>query len=259
MAVMSYQYDDAFFDFVDAGAARSAKAFLEPVARQLFADTARPAAVADFGCGRGAWVRQWLDLGVPEVFGVDGDYVPREKLLIPGDRFIAADLSRPCDIGKRFDVVQCLEVAEHIAPECSGTLVDNLVRHGDIVIFSAAPPGQGGEHHVNERPYSFWQSQFAAHGYHLYDAIRPLVGGRADIEPWYRYNTFVFATAAGAKRLSAGARATLVTSGDDIATFAPLGWRVRCFLIARLPFPLTDAMARLKHRLRNGLSTHARV
>jgi hypothetical protein len=254
---MQYQYDDAFFDFVDASAGRSAKVFVESTGRHLFEEAARPAAVADFGCGRGAWARQWLDLGVPEVCGVDGDYVPREKLLISQDRFLGADLSRPVDIGRRFDLVQCLEVAEHIDPDCTGTLVDNLVRHADIVIFSAATPGQGGQHHVNERPHSFWRSQFAARGYRMYDAIRPIIRGMTDIEPWYRYNTFVFATDAGARRLSSEARAALITSGDVIPTLAPLGWRIRCFLVAQLPGPATDAMARLKHRLMNGIARQA--
>jgi hypothetical protein len=34
-----------------------------------------------------------------------------------------------------------------------------------MVLFSAAPPGQGGEHHVNERTYEFWRGLFARHGY----------------------------------------------------------------------------------------------
>lgn len=254
---MLYRYDDAFFDFVDASAGRSARVFVEMTGRHLFEEGGRPVAVADFGCGRGAWVQQWLSLGVPEVLGVDGEYVPCEKLLISKDRFIGADLSKPFDLGRRFDLVQCLEVAEHIAPECTDTLLDNLVRHADIVMFSAATPGQGGEHHVNERPHSFWRSKFAARGYRMYDAIRPIIGGKTDIEPWYRYNTFVFATAAGARSLSSEARAALIPSEEAIPAFAPLGWRIRCFLIAQLPVPATNAMARMKHRLMNGVSRQA--
>ena len=256
---MSYQYDDAFFDFVDASAGRSARVFVELTGTHLFEEASRPAAVADFGCGRGAWVRQWLNLGVPEVLGVDGEYVPREKLLISTNRFLSADLSKPFDIGRRFDLVQCLEVAEHIAPECADTLVGNLVQHADVVIFSAATPGQGGEHHVNERPHSFWRQQFGARGYGMYDAIRPVIGDRAEIEPWYRYNTFVFANAAGAGRLSSAARTALISPEEAIPTFAPLGWRIRCFLIAQLPVPAADAVARLKHRLLNGISRQART
>jgi SAM-dependent methyltransferase len=248
--IAPYRYDDAFMDFVDASASRSAKAFLESAGKGLFTATGHPAAVADFGCGRGAWLRQWLNLGLTDVIGVDGEYIAGETLLIPRERFVGADLSRPLDVGRRFDLVQCLEVAEHIAPECAGTLVRSLVRHGDLVMFSAATPGQGGEHHVNERPYSFWRALFAARGYDMYDAIRPLVRLRADIEPWYRYNTFVFATAKGAERLSPEARATLVRS-ESVATVAPPGWRMRCFMLARIPVPVMDVLARIKHRLLN--------
>ena len=42
--------------------------------------------------------------------------------------------------------------------------VDNLVRHGDVILFSAAVPHQGGEHHVNEQPPEYWRELFARPG-----------------------------------------------------------------------------------------------
>jgi len=60
------------------------------------------------------------------------------------------------------------------------------------VLFSAAPPGQGGEYHVNERPYAYWRKLFHERDYVMFDAIRPSVSGRADVAYWYRFNTFLY-------------------------------------------------------------------
>jgi hypothetical protein len=79
---------------------------------------------------------------------VDGDDVPRGALAIPAAAFWAIEISQPFDLGRRFDLLQCLEVAEHLPEMHSDTLIDNLCRHGDLIMFSAAIPGQGGDFHV---------------------------------------------------------------------------------------------------------------
>lgn len=247
---MSYEYDSEFFDFVDASAGRSARRFIELVEQNVF--TARRVAdVIDVGCGRGVWAAEWRRRGATRVFGVDGDYVSRDTLLIPRECFLAADLSKPFNADARFELVQCLEVAEHIAPEAADTLIDGLVRHGDVIVFSAAVPGQGGEHHVNERPYAYWRDMFLARSYEMYDAIRPLLRNELDVEPWYRYNTFVYANRTGAERLSAQARARQVTATQTVPDITPLAWRLRCRAVSLLPPGIANLAARTKHRLIN--------
>lgn len=247
---MSHEYDSEFFDFVDASAGKSARRFIELVEQNVFG-ARRVADVIDVGCGRGAWAAEWRRRGATRVLGVDGEYVSRDTLLIPRECFLAADLSRPFTANARFELVQCLEVAEHIAPEAADTLIDGLVRHGDVVVFSAAVPGQGGEHHVNERAYAYWRDLFLARGYHMYDAIRPLLRNELDVEPWYRYNAFVYANTTGAERLSAQARARLLTATQAVPDIAPLAWRLRCLAISLLPAGIANLAARTKHRLIN--------
>ena len=247
---MSYEYDGEFLDFVDASAGRSARRVIELVAAKVFA-AGGVASVIDVGCGRGVWAAEWLRRGATRVLGVDGDYVPRDTLLIPRECFLAADLSKPFDAGARFELVQCLEVAEHIAPDAAEILIDALVRHGDLIVFSAAVPGQGGEHHVNERAYAYWRDLFVAREYQLYDAIRPLLRKELDVEPWYRYNTFVYANRTGAERLAAQARTCLLTATRAVPNIAPLAWRLRCRAISVLPPEVANLGARLKHRLVN--------
>jgi SAM-dependent methyltransferase len=254
---MSYEYDGEFFNFVNASAGKSARRFIEVVEQNVFAGRC-VASVIDVGCGRGVWAAEWRRRGVLHVLGIDGDYVSRDTLLIPRDSFLAADLSKPFDVNTRFELVQCLEVAEHIAPAAADTLIDSLTRHGDVIIFSAAVPGQGGEHHVNEREYAYWRSMFGARGYQMYDAIRPLLGSEVEVEPWYRYNTFVYANATGAERLSAQAQTRLLTPTQPVPNIAPLAWRFRCYLISLLPSGITNVAARMKHRLANRVGPERR-
>lgn len=238
-----HRYGGAFFDYVDASSGRSASALL---ARLDLGFT--PTSVLDVGCGRGAWLEAWKARGVARVMGLDGDYVDRGALRISPEEFRPTDLERPFDLGQRFDLVQCLEVAEHLPAEAADGLVASLVRHGDVVLFSAAPPGQGGEHHVNEQPIPYWIERFAAHGFHPYDCVRPVIRGVREIEPWYRYNALVFADGAGASRLGPAAVATRLRTGEPPAEYAPLAWRLRRGGLRALPRPLVEALARLRHR-----------
>lgn len=143
---MTIPYDKAFFDSQSDGAQASAAAVVPLVKRLL-----SPNSVLDVGCGPGTWVARWITEGVTDAIGVDGDYVDRSSLRIPAGQFVAADLEDPLHLGRTFDLVQSLEVAEHLDEVHADAFVASLARHGDTVLFSAALPGQGGAHHVNEQ------------------------------------------------------------------------------------------------------------
>jgi len=68
-------------------------------------------------------------------------------------------------------------------------LIKFLADLSDVVLFSAALPGQGGVGHINEQPLSYWRSLFAKHGYVFYDAIRPQLWNDDRVAYWYRQNT----------------------------------------------------------------------
>lgn len=62
-----------------------------------------------------------------------------------------------------FELITCLEVAEHLPEYAADTLCDTIARHlGDQgkLIFSAAPPGQKGVDHVNCQHSTYWRSKF---------------------------------------------------------------------------------------------------
>jgi SAM-dependent methyltransferase len=149
-----------------------------------------PTSLLDVGCGTGTWLRAAVDLGVKEVFGVDGVLVAQERLHVEQDRIKHLDLSMPFDLGRRFDVALCLEVAEHLPEVSSEGLISSIVAHSDSVLFSAACPGQPGQHHVNCQWPAYWQSLFNKRGFVCDDSIRWKIWNDSRVEVWYRQNIF---------------------------------------------------------------------
>lgn len=242
-----YEYPASFYSYQQVGSFASAMAVVP-----LALDHLRPASVLDVGCGAGAWVAAWRHHGVADVVGVDGDYVDASQLLFDPQDFRPLDVASPFRLGRRFGLVQCLEVAEHLPPSASGTLVDNLVAHSPIVLFSAAAPGQGGENHINERPAEDWRSLFQARGYAVFDCFRPWLDGRREVEPWYRYNLFLFVHHQSAAALPEAVRAARVPPGTNLVDVSPRSYRVRKWLLSRLSPVLVTRLARVKHGMLNG-------
>ena len=106
---------------------------------------------------------------------------------------------------------------------------------------------------MNEQPYEYWRNKFAARGYAIFDCARRPVAGLKEIEPWYRFNTFVYANDNGQSRLSESARRTVVEASAPLAIVAPWQWRLRCYLrtLPLAPFVLRLATA-ARRRLRCG-------
>jgi SAM-dependent methyltransferase len=239
----SHSYDSLFYRYQREGACESALRTLP-----LLLNVLSIGSVLDIGCGAGAWLAAYRQLGVPDLLGVDGDYVDRSLLMMDVAHFRAFDIAAPFDLGRRFDIVQCLEVAEHVSPHSSSVLLDNIVRHGNQVLFSAAVPGQGGENHVNERPYAYWRAMFSARGFRLFDFMRGRMSPIPSIEPWYRYNTLFFAHDSIVNRLPYEVLVSRVGEGEPIRDVSPLHYRLRKAALRTLPQPVISGLSILKHR-----------
>ena len=242
-------YSTDFYDYIDAGSRASADA----VAGLILGEIAVKS-LLDIGSGHGAWAAQWMKAGVKDVLAVDGDYVRRDQLAIPADRFVAHDLATPLDLKRQFDLVQSLEVAEHLPGDCAPGFVDNLVRHGDVILFSAAVPHQGGEHHVNEQPPEYWRKLFATRGYQAFDWLRPRLADKRHVKPWYRFNSLIYANAAGRKRLSKSILSAEVPDERPIEIGGDLSWALRRAAVRLIPTslvkPIAMAKASVEARLR---------
>ena len=185
---MDTPYTAAFYEMLQHGSAESARHVLPEVSKVF-----NVSSVIDVGCGNGTWLREFNRLGIESYLGLDGDYIDQKQLLIPADRFRATDLQLPFDFGK-FDLACSLEVGEHLPESAADDFVASLTKAASIVLFSAAIPYQGGNHHINEQWQSWWATKFAARGYLALDFIRPIVRYNQKIEAWYRQNILVYCT-----------------------------------------------------------------
>ena len=242
--MIEHQYGHDFYDYIDAGSRRSARA----VAGLLLPEM-QIASLLDIGAGHGAWAAEWIAAGVKDVKAVDGDYVTVDQLAIPAGNFLAHDLATPLDLKRQFDLVQTLEVAEHLPHAKAELFVDNLVRHGDVILFSAAVPHQGGEHHVNEQPPEYWRAKFAARGYAVYDFIRPGLADKPDVMAWYRFNSYIYANPAGQKRLSKAILATRVADDQPLTIGGDLKWALRRAAVRLIPTALVKPIAMAKAKI----------
>jgi SAM-dependent methyltransferase len=180
-------YGDAFFGELEEAVRSSASVVVPLVCRAL-----EPRSVLDVGCGRGAWLRAFLDEGVTEVLGVDGSHIDPETLLVPRAAFLARDLRQPIQLDHRFDLVVSLEVGEHLEPDLAVAFVRSLAGHASQVLFSAAIPYQSGPGHVNEAWQSTWATLFAEHGFVPLDVIRPVVWNDDRVAYWYAQNIVLY-------------------------------------------------------------------
>lgn len=153
----------------------------------------KPKTVLDLGCGIGTWLNVASSLGISQLKGVDGDYVSKDLLEkhLNLNSFLAADLRLPLTLGRRFDLAICLEVGEHLPESSAMILVNSLITHSDVILFSAAVPGQGGQNHINEQWPDYWAMLFAEHNYVFLDIIRPLIWDNPKVDFWYKQNIFL--------------------------------------------------------------------
>jgi len=242
---VQHAYDSAFMHYADASARHSALT----VSRMLRVPLS-VGSVLDIGCAKGTWLAAWKEAGVVTIYGVDGAYIDQDRLIIPRNAFTPADLAAPLGLGRRFDLVQSLEVAEHIAETSAGQFILNLVNHSNgLVLFSAAPPGQGGEFHVNEQGYDYWRQKFAAHGYEAFDYLRPRIASDKSISFWYRYNIILYVHRDRVGALPPDVMATRVDSSLTIPDLTPVAFRLRKAVVRSLPVSLRHMLARFKARL----------
>lgn len=130
----------------------------------ILIDWYKPKSVLDLGCNTGQWLK-WFRENKVEIVGIDGDNMI-DELQIPRRMFICADLTKDINLNRKFDLVLCLEVAEHLEEQYADILVDTAVRHSDTIFWSSATVGQTGFHHVNEQPLEYWIEKFNERGYY---------------------------------------------------------------------------------------------
>src|SRR6266487_1201038 len=150
-----------------------------------------PQSVVDVGCGPGTFLKVFLDNGIEDILGIDGNWIDKSNLFIPEVYIKEEDLEKKIIINKKFDLVMCLEVAEHLSEKSEDILIDNLTSLGDKIIFSAAVIHQGGQNHLNEQSPVYWAEKFEKKGFVFYDVFRKHFWYNANVNWWYKQNMFL--------------------------------------------------------------------
>jgi hypothetical protein len=181
-------YTKEFYKEQQGGSHQSASIILGIVEKVI-----RPKSIVDVGCGVGYWLKVWMEnYNVQEVLGIEGPYVSERMLKIDPKYVLFQDLKQPINVGKRFDLAMSLEVAEHIPEKHADQFVKSLTGLSDVILFSAAIPGQEGTHHVNEQPPEYWAAKFLENEFVAVDYLRPLIWYNEQIDWWYRQNIMLF-------------------------------------------------------------------
>lgn len=152
-----------------------------------------PKSVVDVGCGLGTWLKVCNELGIEKIHGFEGHHLDVSKLVIAPENISLHDLEKPIEVDKKFDLVISLEVAEHLDFNSSDIFVKSLTELGDVVLFSAAIKGQGGQNHINEQDPNFWRLKFKEYEYDCFDVIRGKIWDNPKVDYWYSQNVFLYA------------------------------------------------------------------
>lgn len=123
----------------------------------------------DVGCGPGGMQEPAQARGL-HWLGIDGDpSLARDDVLIH-DYTIG-----PTWLGfeawafygsVRWDLIWCTEFVEHVEERYIPNFMDTF-SIGRVLFLTAAWPGQGGHHHVNEQPARYWIDLLGLHGWQL--------------------------------------------------------------------------------------------
>jgi 2-polyprenyl-3-methyl-5-hydroxy-6-metoxy-1,4-benzoquinol methylase len=180
------KYTEGYYSEISGGSTRSRDAIFKILQKHHSFKS-----VIDVGCGIGEWGIGIEQFGVTNYRGVDYR-VPKKKLLINPDQYAEYDLrtSKPFPFDGKFELVICVEVAEHLEERYADQIVKTLTSLGKTILFSAAIPNQGGKGHVNEQWQDYWAAKFRQYDYHpeVIEDIR----WNTEIEVWYRQNAIVY-------------------------------------------------------------------
>lgn len=147
--------------------------------------------IIDFGCGLGHWLHPFYMKGYRNILGIDLPEV--EKHFVLNKKFFTMGaVDDPLNNYGKAKLALCIEVGEHIKASHSMQLVNNLVNHSNVVMFSAAIPGQGGINHINEQWPQYWIDIFNSFDYEVIDVLRWLVWDSPQVAAAYKNNLLLF-------------------------------------------------------------------
>lgn len=154
--------------------------FFGAIADRIVAGIA-PRTVLDAGCAMGFLVGALRARGV-EAAGLDlsGHAVSRAAPAVRPHLSVGSIAEPlPPQLARRWDLVTCIEVLEHLPAELAERAVASLCAHTDDLLFSSTPHDYREPTHRNVQPVEAWAERFARHG-----LIRDLDFDASFVTPW---------------------------------------------------------------------------
>lgn len=186
-------YSERYFAAEEAWTEPSAKEVVDIVLARFPVKS-----LVDVGCGSAVYLRYFQQAGL-DIKGYEGSAAAIRRAQVEPTLIEQVDLTQPLKPARRYHMAICFEVAEHLPLAASDTIVESLIALSDLILFSAAQPGQGGVDHINEQPCAFWQAKFEARGYALdraaTDALRAAFGKQGSVW-WLEKNLLVLTRSA---------------------------------------------------------------
>jgi 2-polyprenyl-3-methyl-5-hydroxy-6-metoxy-1,4-benzoquinol methylase len=150
--------------------------FFDAVAEGIVRDL-HPTSVLDAGCAMGFLVEALRRRGV-EAWGIDiSEYAITEVDESVREHCSVASLTDP--LPRRYDLITCVEVIEHIPPAEAGKAIANLCAATDRILLSTTPQDYGEPTHLNVQPPEAWSALLAEEGF-----VRDVERDASYLSPW---------------------------------------------------------------------------
>jgi SAM-dependent methyltransferase len=151
-------------------------AFFGDVADGIIRDL-HPASVLDAGCALGFLVEALHKRGV-DAWGIDvSEYAISEADATVRDRCSVGSLTEP--LPRRYDLITCIEVVEHIPAAEADKAIANLCAATDRILLSTTPQDYGEPTHLNVQQPESWSAALAQQGF-----FRDLDRDFSYLSPW---------------------------------------------------------------------------
>jgi SAM-dependent methyltransferase len=136
-----------------------------------------PTSVLDAGCAMGFLVEALRKRDV-EAWGIDiSEYAISQAHESVRDHCRVASITEP--LPRRYDLIVCIEVLEHLSPEETDAAIANLCANTDRLLISSSPTDYGEATHRNVRPPEAWSALLAREGF-----LRDLEADVSYVTPW---------------------------------------------------------------------------
>jgi 2-polyprenyl-3-methyl-5-hydroxy-6-metoxy-1,4-benzoquinol methylase len=150
--------------------------FFRKIADRLIEDF-HPKTVLDAGCAIGLLVEALRDRGV-EAEGIDfSEFAVNHSREDIRRHLTVGSITEP--LAKRYDIITCFEVLEHMPRQDADQAIANLSSFTDEIILTSTPEHFRDPTHTNIHPQEYWTERFARHGF-----IRDVDYDGAYIAPW---------------------------------------------------------------------------